>query len=123
MTIDTNILIAYLSGDEKVINFLNSWRNQGGFLYLPTIVESELLSFTGWTEKEENLVKIFLQENFISISFDRRLAEIASQLRKTKKLKLPDAAIAATAIQTKTPLVTRNIKDFKNLNQLKLIEI
>ena len=123
MTIDTNIIIAYLSGDENVVNFLNSWRNKGGFLYLPTIVETELLSFTGWTEKEEALVKIFLQENFISIPFDHNLAEIASQLRKKNKIKLPDAAIAATAIYTKSPLVTRNIKDFKNINNLNLIDI
>lgn len=122
MTIDTNILIAYLSGDKSVIQFLESWRNQGGFLYLSTIVETGLLSFSGWTDKEEEQVKKFLEENFISISFDRNVSRIAAELRRKTSIKLPDAAIAATALHTKTPLVTRNVKDFKKIQELKLIE-
>lgn len=122
MTIDTNILIAYLSGDKSVIQFLESWRNQGGFLYLSTIVETELLSFSGWTDKEEQQVRTFLEENFISISFDRNVSRIAAELKRKINIKLPDAAIAATAIHTKTPLVTRNVKDFKKIQELKLIE-
>lgn len=123
MTVDTNIIIAYLAGDQRVVDFLDAWRNQGGFLYLSTIVETELLSFAGWTEGEEQSVQKFLEENFISVTYDRRLAHIAAKLRKESKLKLPDAAIAATALYTKSPLMTRNIRDFKRLNQIELIEI
>lgn len=123
MIIDTNIIIAYLSGDEKVIRFLDSWRRQGGFLYISTIVETEILSFPGSSESEDELVEKFLKENFISIPYDQRLVKLAAQLRKTFKIKLPDAAIAATAIYTKTSLVTRDIKDFKKISQLKIIEI
>ena len=123
MIIDTNIVIAYLQGDEKVITFLDSWRRQGGFLYLSTIVETELLCFPDSSEKEDELVEKFLKENFISIPYDQRLARIAARLRKISGIKLPDAAIAATALHAKTPLVTRNIKDFKKISQLEIIEI
>lgn len=105
-----------------MIELLDTWRSQGGFLYLSTIVETELLSFSGWTAREEAEVKEFLDENFITIPFDRRVARLAAELRKESKVKLPDAGIAATALFTKTPLVTRNIKDFRTVKGLQLLE-
>jgi len=122
MTIDTNILIAYLAGEEKTIKFLSTWRMQGGYFYLPTIVEAELFSFDGWTVKEEELIKLFLKENFISVPFDRELVNIAASIRKKTKIKMPDAIIAATALHTGTSLLTRNVKDFKKVKGLNLLE-
>lgn len=123
MIIDTNILIAYLAGEEKIVQFLDYYRGQGGFLFLPTIVETELLSFDGWTAKEEKEVDDFLRENFISVPFDRTIARKAAQLRKDLKIKLPDAGIAATALIKNNPLMTRNIKDFKKIKDLEIIEL
>jgi predicted nucleic acid-binding protein len=123
MIIDTNIIIAYLEGDEKVVAFLDSWRRQGGFLYLSSIVETELLSFSDFSEEESSVVEKFLEENFIFVTYDRRLARTAAKLRKENKMKLPDAAIAATALHINAPLVTRNTKDFKKISQLKTIEV
>jgi len=37
--------------------------------------------------------------------------------------KYPDAAIAACALHKKTPLVTRNIRDFQKIKRLELVEI
>lgn len=34
MTIDSNIIIAYLTGEEAVVEILSDWRKQGGMLYL-----------------------------------------------------------------------------------------
>jgi hypothetical protein len=42
-------------------------------------------------------------------------------LRKKKKTKLPDAIIAATALELGLTLITRNIGDFKNIPNLKSI--
>jgi predicted nucleic acid-binding protein len=123
MTIDTNIIIAYLAGEDDVIDFLDSWRMQGGFLYLPTIVEAEVLSFSKWTTREYNTIAKFLEENFISVPFDRQVAQLAAKLRKTYSMKLPDAAIAASALIKSIPLMTRNLKDFKKVKNLEIIEI
>ena len=41
-------------------------------------------------------------------------------IRKSNKIKLPDAIIAATAIVYNLTLVTRNIDDFKNISGLKI---
>lgn len=45
MTIDANIIIAYLAGDAEVIDVLSLWRETGKSLFIPTIAEAEVLSF------------------------------------------------------------------------------
>jgi len=71
-------------------------------LFLSTVVETEVLSFSGWTHAEKAAAEQFLEENFTSISFDRSIARIAAKIRAEKKIKFPDAAIAATALATHT---------------------
>lgn len=123
MTIDANIIISYLAGEQEVIEALSHFRQEGKILLLPTVVEAEVLSFSGWTKEECLVTESFLEENFTSIPFDRYIAKIAAEIRRETKLKFPDAAIAATAIFTNTPLVTRNIRDFKKVPGLSLLKI
>jgi predicted nucleic acid-binding protein len=92
-------------------------------LLLSTVVETEVLSFPKFTPEELQLTLKFLEENFISIPFSREIARIAAKLRRDYRIKFPDAAIAATTIYTTTPLVTRNIKDFKKIPNLKILKI
>ncbi len=123
MTIDANIVIAYLGGDEVVIETLSRWRQEGRPLLLPAIAETEVLSFSEWTDEERKATEQFISENFTSIPFDRTLARIASVIRRQSKIKLPDATLAATALFTHTPLVTRNVRDFKRISHLSIIQI
>jgi len=123
MTVDSNIIIAYLAGDFEIKENLSSWQMRGLSLLLPTVVETEVLSFPKFTPEELQFTLKFLEENFLSIPFNREIARIAAKLRRDYRLKFPDAAIAATAISTDTPLVTRNIRDFKKIPNLKLLKI
>lgn len=123
MTLDTNIVIAYLGGDDSVIRFLDPFRPIGTPLFLSTVVESELLAFSNWTKQDRESTQQFLEENFTSIAFDRSIARIAAEIRRTTKIKFPDAAIAATALFTKTPLLTRNLRDFQNVPGLQVLTI
>ena len=123
MTLDTNIVIAFLGGDSEVIKFLEPFKLQGISLFLPTVVESEFLSFANLNPEERQMAEKFLEENFTSVSFDRGIARIAAQLRRDTKIKFPDAAIAASALFLKTPLITRNVNDFKNIAGLQIIRI
>lgn len=123
MTLDTNIIIAYLAGEQAVVDALTLFKNQGGALLLPTIVEAEVLSFSKWSTEERAVTERFLEENFVSIPCDRVVARIASRLRASSRIRLPDAIIAASALSTRTPLATRNVKDFKNVAHIELLEI
>ena len=123
MTIDANIVIGYLNGDPQIIEAIISWRREGRFLVLSTVAETEVLSFSRWTLSEFQAAQEFLEENFTSINFDRNLARIAADIRRKVKIKFPDAAIAATAIYTQTPVVTRNQKDFQKISGIKIISI
>lgn len=123
MTVDANIIIAYLAGDQKIVEAIIGWRREGRILFLPSVVETEVLSFAGWSIAELNTTEKFLEENFVSVSFDRNIARIAAGIRREIKLKFPDAAIAATAIFLQIPLVTRNIKDFKKVPQLEILSL
>lgn len=123
MTLDTNIVIAYIAGDENVIHALDVWKEAGSPLFLPAVAESEVLAFSGWDEAERIRVKMFLVENLVFIPFDRNMTSIAADIRRETKVKFPDAAIAATALFTKTTLVTRNTKDFRRVPGLSVQEV
>jgi len=123
MTLDTNIIIAYLEGDQPVIQTLSFWKERGYPLILSTVVESEVLCFSEWTNEERRKTEFFLETHFSSVAFDRTSARIAAGIRRDTKIKFPDAAIAATAISTNTPLVTRNVRDFKHIPGLKIIAL
>ena len=90
MTIDTNIVIAYLAGEQSVTETIISWRAQNTPLFLSSVAESEVLSFSKWTDKELLLTEQFLQENFTTIPFDRTLARFAAEIRRTTKMKITD---------------------------------
>lgn len=123
MTLDANVIIAYLGGDKTVIEELARWRWEGKPLFLSTVAEAEVLSFPDWTPEEQRATEVFLEENFTSIAFDRTVARIAANIRRRSRVKFPDAAIAAAALFTRTPLVTRNQRDFKRIAGLYILTI
>lgn len=122
MVVDSNIIIGYLSGDSKIIRLLSSWRLKGGFLFIPAVVESEILSYSKLTIKEISAIEQFLEENFIFIPIDRSISRSAGYIRRTFSLKLPDSLIVASALSVKHPLLTRD-KDYQKINDLQIIHI
>lgn len=123
MTIDTNVLVAYLDDNTPVVETLSLWKRERRPLFLPSVVEVELLSFAGWEPAQLRTVEIFLEDSFFLIPLDRTIARIAARIRQQHRIKTPDAVIAATALFTHTPLVTKNTKDFKRIAELQIIEI
>jgi predicted nucleic acid-binding protein len=65
----------------------------------------------GSGEGEEWRLKDFLV-GFEVYAFDLEVAAIAWRLRRQYRMRLPEAAIWATAKRTGTLLVTRNTRDF-----------
>ena len=123
MTIDSNIVIAFIKGEERVVQQLFRWKQTNQPLLLSPIVEAEVLGFPEFSSEERRRTALFLEENFASIPCDRTIAYQAAVLRGTTTIKLQDALIAATALVTNTPLVTRNVKDFKKVPELTIVKI
>ena len=123
MTIDTNIVIAYLAGEEVIVRALSEWKEVGMTLLLPSVVETEVLSFPGLPDEEHTRIEQFLESEFLFVPLDRSLARVAAHVRRTRRIKTPDSIIAATAITSGTSLVTRNARDFRNIPNLTVLNV
>ena len=74
----------------------------------------EVLGYQFRDTKEEEFIREML-EVFSVLFIDQKIANMAIQIRKRQRIKLPDAIIAATAKVLNLCLVTRNIDDFKKV--------
>jgi predicted nucleic acid-binding protein len=63
-------------------------------------------------EGDDAELRDFLESHFEIIPLDLAVAETATQLRRTHRIRLPDAIIWATAQVSNAVLVTRNTRDF-----------
>jgi len=102
---DTNILIDYLNGVDDARNEISLYEQ----IYISPITWMEVM--VGVSANEEKSVRKFL-ERFVLVEIDFEVAEKSVTLRKTHKIKLPDAIIWASANKIGALLVSRNSKDF-----------
>lgn len=121
-TVDTNILIYHANGEAPVVGFLLSQIEKNIPLFLPAIVAVEFFSFPALTA-EAALAFESLFPYLHIIALDYPLARSAAEIRKRHGLSLGDSVIAATAMHTRSTLVTRNIRDFRKVSDLKLLAI
>lgn len=107
MVLDTNIIIAYLNGDEGVIRAVRNWFTEGIGLFISAVTYAEVLALREASESDVGHMREFLNL-FVVIPVDRAIAEDIAAIKRTQKLKFPDAAIVATARYTASTLVTRD---------------
>jgi predicted nucleic acid-binding protein len=112
--LDTNLLVYYFNGDmDSVVKSRVSQLLQDSF-QISVISQMEFLGFP-FNEQEKPKAK-----QFIAAASVRNLTDAIVQrvidIRQTIRIKLPDAIIAATAMQQGAILATRNTQDFKALD-------
>ncbi|MFI5161697.1 MAG: type II toxin-antitoxin system VapC family toxin [Sphingobacteriales bacterium] len=112
--IDTNIAIYFLLGHKEVDQYFYHFTPIFSF-----ISELELLSGRDFYPNELEEIKRFLSKQTIW-GYSPALKEIVIEIRQKKKLKLPDAIIAATAVYFDIPLATTD-KSFKNIDGLTVL--
>ena len=103
---DTNILIDYLVGSGEAERELQRYTER----LISTITWMEVLAGAR-DEEEEDVIDLFLRD-FGVVDVSRAIAREAVQIRRTRRMRLPDAIIWATARHESALLVTRNTKDF-----------
>jgi predicted nucleic acid-binding protein len=102
---DTNVLVDYLNAVPEARTELQ--RYSGKAISIITWMEV----MVGASGDLEAATRVFLN-GFDVIPLDETIADRAVNLRRNRRIKLPDAIIWATAQANAMLLVTRNIKDF-----------
>lgn len=118
LLIDTDIVIDYLNtGLLRTI-----FEDRGFEVYYSVVTKKELLFKPGLKETERQAILFTLRRHRI-IPLDDRITGTYSDLRRRyPSLEKEDALIAATALVKKLPLVTRNVKHYKNIQDLILFK-
>lgn len=106
VVLDSCILIDALNGSEPARNYLREARNAA----ISRLSWMEVLVGAAGAE-EERTIRGFLSI-FELLPIDEAVAEEAVKLRRSHRLKLPDAIIFATARVHRAELATRNTTDF-----------
>lgn len=102
---DTNILIDHLNGIPEARDELDRFENRA----ISIITWMEVM--VGASADLVEPTRLFL-DGFTVVALDDEIANRAIDLRRTHRIKLPDAVIWATAQTAGRLLVTRNTKDF-----------
>ncbi len=117
--IDTNVIIDYTSNllPEAAIDFVEHLFENEFQISNITFIET-----LGFNEKPDKLQQL---EAFLDLAtvipLDDLVTKTTIELRRQRKIKLPDAIIAATALAYKLTLITRNSKDFERITDLKVV--
>ena len=119
--IDTNILIYHLAGvvtDQAEVTLADALESGS---YISIITRIELL---GWRKHSPDSLKAAeaLLQSVTEIPLHEEIIQLCISFRKNYPIKLPDAIIAATARHIKVPLMTRNMTDFEQVPELKMVD-
>lgn len=116
--LDTNAIVALLQGNIELIELLKD----ADWLGVSVISQIEFLVFPGLTQDDRQIFEQFLQrvEVLGLVAIDAVLIEKIIEIRQQHRLKLPDAVIAAMAIQNSASLVTAD-REFAKVTLLTVI--
>ncbi len=122
--LDTDILSEFLRGNEKVVNNVDEYLKQFGFISLSIITYYEILNGLLFKDAKKQLKKF---ENFVALNnvllltlkSTKLSANIQADLRKKgREIGHTDTLIAGIAIANKLELVTNNTEHFKRVKGL-----
>lgn len=109
LLVDTDVLVDHLRGTRRL-------SADGRGLALSVVSRCEL--FAGRDDPER--LRRFLSP-MIELSIDAVIAELAGKTRRDTGIATPDALIAATALQHRIPLMTRNRRHFDRVAELRIV--
>lgn len=108
LLVDTDLFVDHLRGAVPL-------RPGAHRVHVSVITRAELFAGTSATDLVTRLLAPFRE-----IPVDRAVAERAGRVRHEFGLRLPDALIAATALQHGLALTTRNRRDFSRVRGLRV---
>lgn len=109
---DTNSILYLLNGDICIQKYLS--KRFG----ISVISEMELLSFPHINQEDSKIIQDLIADCFV-FELNHLVKNQTINLRKQYNIKLPDAIIAATALENELPLLTED-KGFRKITELNL---
>lgn len=119
--------MGYLLDTNAVIKYLDASLTTTGMQLLNVIVDGEskvsiitkmeALGYNFRSMEEQITMEAFINGSTV-LDLNNDIANRTIALRKSKKMKLPDAIIAATALVYGLVLITSNIYDFRDIDRL-----
>lgn len=120
----------YLLDTNVIINFLEASLPENAMSEMKIIVDNrpqvsvitkmETLGFNFLSAFEQESMETFINYSEVK-NINNEIVNKTIELRKQKKISLPDAIIAATAIVNNFVLITRNVKDFSHIEEIKIL--
>ena len=120
--IDSNVIIDFVAGrlPEDGLDWLIETINEENQCFSP-ITQIEVLGYNGDPKDMARVERLLGGSTIWGI--DSAVVAATIQLRKERKIKVPDAIIAATAMVHRLTLISRNTKDFKGIPGLEVINL
>ena len=117
--IDTNVISDYFSNSFSIdaMKFIGSVIDSIPNLSIITQIELQCWKTDNTIEKN---VESFINDSLI-FNINQEVINHCVSLRRNKKIKTPDAIIAATALTQNYALITNNEKDFTSIKDLKIV--
>ncbi len=109
LLIDSDVLVDHLRGHRRFVR-------GGNDLHVSAVTRAELFSGNA---TDEHRVRSLLAA-MMDLPVDTAVAERAGRIRRSSRVRLPDALIAVTALEHQLTLVTRNLRDFAPIKGLKV---
>ena len=115
---DSNILIYHLNDalPPNVLNHVETWIADGAAISVITRIE--VLGYPQTTNQLQQATHLLAY--FAEIPLHESIAQ-QTTLRQQYRIRLPDALIAATALDLGFSLITRNTQDFQAIDGLSLL--
>ncbi|OQX08162.1 MAG: VapC toxin family PIN domain ribonuclease [Thiothrix lacustris] len=120
--VDTDILIDAAHKDEMAVTVLQNLESTSG-LAVSIVTQMELVVGCRNKTEQRELAKFLqrFQVIHLSASISQRGLELLQQYRLSHGLLIPDGLIAATALETAIPLISKNQKDYRFIDGLQLL--
>lgn len=103
--LDTSFILGILKSNPPVLAQVSERQIRAAECAYSAITRMELLGFPGITSEENSLIRQKLI-HFTLIPLTQPIEDVVIDLRQARKIKLPDAIIAATAIYSNIELLT-----------------
>ncbi len=116
--LDTNAVVALLKSNQKMLEYVQKADSIG----ISVITQIEFLAFSNLSEHDAKLFEKFISriDVYDILSFDSNMIQKIIEIRKTNKVRLPDAIIAATAMLINATLITAD-RSFRKINGLEIV--